>query len=388
MTIEQIKKRRSFQPSLADERLEPRLLLSIRDGIPLPKPYVSGYTVDRGRGDIIIMPTGETFKVTVTDAPFRTDGGPTIRFRPYHGQVDLFVYGSTVNTTLEIDPQPHPALELRKGRSKSAYYNGQHTFPLGTTKDQGILPIHNITVETGRIARFTAIAPPICTARSSPTIPRRSNASRWPTSSRAARSPSAATSTSSASSTTRPSQTVDRLPSVETLNWLNVGNTVTIGRLGNRRHARYRFDRASRQRLRSRRSRRLDRRQSHDRAGGSIHRRPFARRSLKRTRRGSARTGSSSSPAPITVKTTSTPAADSPFESLRENRSFTQGISAPAHVFTNKHEPTPISPLASNQLVIPLVRCMNAVSRLISSSLKRVSSYPCSISRWPGSCID
>ena len=151
MTIEQIKKRRSFQPSLADERLEPRLLLTIRDGIPLPKPYVSGYTVDRGRGDIIIMPTGETFKVTVTDAPFRSNGGPTIRFRPDHGQVDLFVYGSTVNTTLEIDPQPHPALELLKGRSKSAYYNGQHTFPLGTAKDQGILPIHNITVETGRI---------------------------------------------------------------------------------------------------------------------------------------------------------------------------------------------------------------------------------------------
>src|SRR6185312_9730582 len=36
---------------------------------------------------------------------------------------------------------------------------------------------------------------------------------------------------------------------------------------------------------------------------------------------------------------------------------------------------------SARQLVIPFVRCMKAVSRLISSSLKRVSSNPCSIRR-------
>ena len=40
----------------------------------------------------------------------------------------------------------------------------------------------------------------------------------------------------------------------------------------------------------------------------------------------------------------------------------------------------------SDQLVMPLVRCMKAVSRLISSSLNRVISNPCSRSRGRGSC--
>lgn len=148
-------KRRSFQPSLADDRLESRRLLS-RNGIPVPQAYVTGYTVDRGRGAIIILPTGETFKVKATDSPFLANGGPTVRFRPYRGQVDLFVYGSTVNTALEIDPQPHPPnLKLPK-HSDAAYYARQHEFPLGTVKDTGILPIHNIVVKTGRIGAIYA----------------------------------------------------------------------------------------------------------------------------------------------------------------------------------------------------------------------------------------
>ena len=170
MEFGRTKTRRSFQPSLADDRLESRQLLSrggiplpqsthvelqnapkVRFGIPLPQSTVSGYTVDQGRGVIIIMPTGETFKVKVTDSPFLSNGGPTIRFRPYHGKVDLFVYGSTANTTLEIDPQPHPPNLLLEKHSKSQYYMRTHTFPLGTIKDTGILPVHNIFVKTGQI---------------------------------------------------------------------------------------------------------------------------------------------------------------------------------------------------------------------------------------------
>ncbi|HWE38373.1 MAG TPA: hypothetical protein VG406_17510 [Isosphaeraceae bacterium] len=150
-------RRPQFRPTL-DGRLESRCLLASH------RPVLARTALE-GRGVIITDSTGERFRVFVTDFPFTSDGGPTMQARPApNGQVDLYIYGATPNTTLEVDPLPHNGVQI----SPQGIQNGTpqfgltytrmflRNFPQGTKNHDGLLHIRNIIVPNGTLGSILA----------------------------------------------------------------------------------------------------------------------------------------------------------------------------------------------------------------------------------------
>ncbi len=143
--------RRAFRPSWdANGRLESRFLLSAggvspaalrraamvqaRAGHSLSAHAVHVGVANGGRAAAIWDVDGELYVVHVT-------GGGTARARPApNGQVDIYLYGTNVDTEVTIDPESH---NQRKGTA--------HQFPVGTVNNNGVLMVRNITVVNGQV---------------------------------------------------------------------------------------------------------------------------------------------------------------------------------------------------------------------------------------------
>jgi hypothetical protein len=150
-------RRPKFRPSL-DGRLESRCLLASH------RPVLA-QTALEGRSVIITDSTGERFRVFVTDFPFTSDGGPTVQARPAPGgQIDLFVYGATPNTTLQVDPLPHNTVQISpQGVQNNDPQLGLtfarrflNRFAVGTKAHDGLLHIRNIVVPNGTLGAVLA----------------------------------------------------------------------------------------------------------------------------------------------------------------------------------------------------------------------------------------
>jgi hypothetical protein len=134
--------RRAFRPSL-DGRLESRLLLTGRTGSGVDPFFMHPGTMTINGGQAVLVDTQDhqLFRISVSDGAFRSNG-PTIRGHLRRdGSIDLTVYGSTVNTVLEVDPIEHPI----------RFQRDRHVFPTGTMVHSGLLNIHSINVVTGNI---------------------------------------------------------------------------------------------------------------------------------------------------------------------------------------------------------------------------------------------
>lgn len=151
------RRRPKFRPSL-DGRLESRCLLATF-------AHIQARTALEGRGVIITDTTGERFRVTVSDYPFTSDGGPTVQAKPApNGQVDLYVYGASPNTTLEVDPLPHNNVQINAQlvQNGTPQYGLTYTrkflrtFATGTKTHDFLLHIRNIVVPNGTLGAILA----------------------------------------------------------------------------------------------------------------------------------------------------------------------------------------------------------------------------------------
>ncbi|HEU5118237.1 MAG TPA: hypothetical protein VFT74_16585 [Isosphaeraceae bacterium] len=157
------KQKRTFQPSLENGRLEQRQVLSAasahvaamaaahrgpvhvisnmplsKEGLPqAPQPYVQTGVGNGGRAAIMVDTDGEVYAAHLT-------GGGTVRAKAVRGgQVDLYVYGSNVNSILTIDPE-YPSITTGTA----------HSFSSQTATQDGLIHIRNIIVTNGHIGQI------------------------------------------------------------------------------------------------------------------------------------------------------------------------------------------------------------------------------------------
>jgi hypothetical protein len=108
------------------------------DRIPqAPRNYVQTFVAAGGKVSVLINTDGALFAVHVL-------GPGTVRAKAApQGKVDLFLYGTNVDTTVSIDPElPTPG------------QNTAHQFPTGTTLQNGVVQVRNITVLDGKIGQI------------------------------------------------------------------------------------------------------------------------------------------------------------------------------------------------------------------------------------------
>ncbi len=158
---------RSFQPSMDSNRLEQRQVLSAasahvaavaamaaarhrgpvhvlsrvplnKEGLPTAtQPYVQTGVGNGGRAAIMVDTDGEVYVAHL-------QGGGTVRAKAAPGgQVDLYVYGSNVNSVLSIDPE-YPS--ITKGTA--------HQFATQTAAQDGLIHIRNIFITDGHISQI------------------------------------------------------------------------------------------------------------------------------------------------------------------------------------------------------------------------------------------
>ncbi len=157
------KRKRTFQPSLENGRLEQRQVLSAasahmaalaaahrgpvhvisnmpltKEGLPTAaQPYVQTGVGNGGRAAIMVDTDGELYAAHLT-------GGGTVRAKAIRGgQVDLYVYGSNVDSVLTIDPE-YPSINTGTA----------HNFSSQTASQDGLIHIRNIIVTNGHIGQI------------------------------------------------------------------------------------------------------------------------------------------------------------------------------------------------------------------------------------------
>jgi hypothetical protein len=102
-----------------------------------PRNYVQTFVASGGKTAVLINTNGALYAVHVL-------GPGTVRAKAApQGKVDLFLYGTNVNTTVSIDPTiPTP------GQGTA------HQFPTGTTLHDGLVQVRNVTVVNGKIGQI------------------------------------------------------------------------------------------------------------------------------------------------------------------------------------------------------------------------------------------
>lgn len=147
--------RRAFRPTLDGQApLESRQLLTGYTGSGVDPFYMRPGTMSINGGTAVLIDTfdHQLFRISLSDSPTgssdftdqtnRNVSQPTIRAHLRRdGSVDVTVYGSTVNTVLQIDPIAHPV----------RFQRDRLIFPIGTTLHSGVLKVHSINVVTGSI---------------------------------------------------------------------------------------------------------------------------------------------------------------------------------------------------------------------------------------------
>lgn len=108
----------------------------IEGGLPTsPRNYVQTGVGNGGRAAVMVDTDGEIYVAHVT-------GGGTVRAKAAPGgKVDLYLYGTNVDSVLTIDPEP-----------PSIFAGGAHQFATGTTLQDTLLHVRNIKVTNGHVS--------------------------------------------------------------------------------------------------------------------------------------------------------------------------------------------------------------------------------------------
>lgn len=106
-----------------------------KEGLPTsPRNYVQTNVANGGRAAVMVDTDGEIFVAHIT-------GNGTVRARAVPGgKVDLFLYGTNVDTILTIDPE-----------LPTTSVGDAHQFATGTVIQDGLLHIRDINVVNGRV---------------------------------------------------------------------------------------------------------------------------------------------------------------------------------------------------------------------------------------------
>ena len=112
--------------------------ISHSDRIPQgPRPYVQTFVATGGKTAVLVDVDGELYAVHVV-------GHGTVRAKAApQGRVDLFIYGSDPQTNVSIDPE-----------GAAVGQHSAHQFPTGTTLQDSVLHIRNITITSGNVGQI------------------------------------------------------------------------------------------------------------------------------------------------------------------------------------------------------------------------------------------
>ncbi len=109
-----------------------------QEGLPtFARNYVQTGIGNGGRAAVMVDTDGELYVAHVT-------GGGTVRAKAAPGgQVDLYLYGTNVDSILTIDPEP-----------PSITRNNAHNFGTGTALQDSVLHVRNVNVVNGHIGQI------------------------------------------------------------------------------------------------------------------------------------------------------------------------------------------------------------------------------------------